>query len=196
MASGIYERAYRSLVHPASGWAHGLHERRYRTFVREVGLRPEDRVLDVGSNRGEHFGGLNKGANPVVGLDILPCTPDPRWYSGFVQADARAMPFADGAFDIVFSNSMIEHVGTWADQVQVAREMMRVGRRLWVQTPNRRFPVEMHYGVPLAQWLTDWDRRDGIRLLSAGDMRRLFPGCRIIAERVGGLAKSLVAVRS
>lgn len=190
-----YERLYRRIVHPASKWAHELHQRRYDAFVREVGLRPEHTVLDVGCNKGDHFGGLNQGRNHVTGLDILPCAPYPQWYKRFVQGSARDMPFADGEFDVVFSNSMIEHVGDWDAQVRVAREIVRVGRHIWAQTPNRHFPVEVHYGVPLAQWLTNWDKRDGIRLISPGEMRRLFPGCRIVYERIGGLAKSIIAVR-
>jgi hypothetical protein len=130
------------------------------------------------------------------------------------------LPFRDASFDIVFSNSVIEHVGNNESQHRFASEVMRVGRAFWVQTPNRRFPVEQHLLTPLIHWLprsvqsaivprfTVWsllmrpmqDRREfylrhyleDIRLLTAGELRALFPGARIIRERFLGWTKSLI----
>jgi hypothetical protein len=141
----------------------------------------------------------------------------------WVAGDGCSLPFADGAFDIVFSNSVIEHVGSPERQARFAREVARVGRAYWVQTPNRWFPVEPHLLTPFLHWLpaggrtwvarrwTVWqfvtrpaaDRREfyiehflnDIRLLSPAGMRRVFPGARLIRERLLGLTKSLVAVR-
>ncbi|HEV2448400.1 MAG TPA: methyltransferase domain-containing protein, partial [Candidatus Sulfopaludibacter sp.] len=135
--------------------------------------------------------------------------------------DGRALPFRDGAFDVVFSNSVIEHVGDGESQRRFAREVARVGRGYWVQTPNRWFPVEQHLFTPLVHWLPRrwqraivprcnlWcllvrvtpDRRrfyiehylSDVRLLSAGEVRDLFPGASVIRERVCGWTKSLVA---
>ncbi len=144
-----------------------------------------------------------------------PCT--------YVEGDACHLPFADGSFDLVFSNSVIEHVGSREAQEQFAREVARVGRGYWVQTPNRYFPIETHLLTPFVHWLpkswsnwiverfTVWqlvvrpteDRkrwyidqfREQIRLLSAGDMRRLFPDAQIRKERFLLFTKSLIAVR-
>jgi hypothetical protein len=141
-----------------------------------------------------------------------------------VAGDGRALPFRDGAFDVVFSNSVIEHVGDADSQRRFAREVARVGRAYWVQTPNRWFPVEQHLLTPLVHWLPKpWQRRivtrftvwnvlvrpspdrrsfylahylDEVRLLGAGEFAELFPGARVIRERVCGWTKSLVAVRS
>jgi Methyltransferase domain len=143
--------------------------------------------------------------------------------AAWVAGDGRALPFPDGAFDIVFSNSVIEHVGDAASQQRFAREVMRVGRRYWVQTPNRRFPVEQHLLTPLIHWLprawqrrmvprwTVWawltrptpDRRsfylehylNDVRLLDAAQVARLFPGATILRERFLGWTKSLVAMK-
>src|SRR5213078_1617346 len=71
----------------------------------------------------------------------------------WVAGDGRALPFRDGAFDVVFSNSVIEHVGDADSQRRFAAEIMRVGRAFWVQTPNRWFPVEQHLLTPLIHWL-------------------------------------------
>src|ERR1017187_2845994 len=68
--------------------------------------------------------------------------------SWWVAGDGRAVPFRDAAFDVVFSNSVIEHVGDAQSQRAFAREVARVGRAYWVQTPNRWFPVEQHLLTP------------------------------------------------
>ena len=138
-----------------------------------------------------------------------------------VFGDGCRLPFADQSFDLAFSNSVIEHVGVEANQIQFADEIRRVGKRYWVQTPNRRFPVEQHVWTPFIHFLPsrlqraivphfsvwgllarvrDDQRRyylehylNTLRLLSAGELRRLFPGARIIRERFLGLSKSLIA---
>jgi hypothetical protein len=138
----------------------------------------------------------------------------------YVQGDGRRLDFADGAFDLAFANSAIEHLGTLADQRLFAREMMRVGRRLYCQTPNRWFPVEFHYLGLLVHWLPrSWfsygvhryctlrgilgkpsrqqslELRTSIRLLSRRELAALFPGCRIRTERFLGWPKSYVVWR-
>ncbi len=141
----------------------------------------------------------------------------------FVHGNGCNIPFADGAFDIVFSNSVIEHVGGPAAQQQFAAEIMRTGQSFWVQTPNRYFPIEMHLLTPLVHLLPpairdfivrrfsvwQWIRRPSpdeknfyvehfiadIHLLSASDMQRLFPDSIILRERFLLFTKSLVACR-
>jgi SAM-dependent methyltransferase len=143
--------------------------------------------------------------------------------ASWVAGDGRALPFRDGAFDIVFSNSVIEHVGDVQSQCRFAREVMRVGRGFWVQTPNRWFPVEQHLLTPIVHWLPrTWQRRlvprfnlwallvrpapdrrrfyldhylEEVRLLDAAQLRQLFPGAELLRERALGWTKSLVAMR-
>ena len=106
------------------------------------------------------------------------------------MADATKLPFEDGEFPLVFSSSVIEHIPT-ALQQAFADEIRRVGRRYFVQTPNRYFPIEPHYQVPFFQFLPEraqralnqrftmgWRKKgdwEEANLLSAGDLRRLFP---------------------
>ena len=119
----------------------------------------------------------------------------------YVQGDACALPFPDGAFDIVFSNAVIEHVGGTDRQALFVREALRVGRSVFVTTPNRRFPVELHTRLPLVNWLPEryahraydlagkpWAKEN--HLLSAGELRALFPG----PVRVVNLGLTLVAI--
>lgn len=135
-----------------------------------------------------------------------------------ILGDARDIPFADETFDVVFSNSVIEHVGTRDDQRRAAREMQRVGRRWFVQTPNRHFPIEPHFLFPFFQYLPievraslltrarlGWMPRqpdraaarrtvEGVRLLDRAELESMFPSSRILEERFAGLVKSYVAV--
>jgi predicted SAM-dependent methyltransferase len=129
--------------------------------------------------------------------------------------DGTKRPFGDNAFDIAFSNSVIEHVGTWEKQQDFAREARRVAGKLWIQTPARSFPIEAHLFAPYIQYLpktaqhriVQWTPRgllepgvvheivDEVRLLSYREMKQLFPDCRILRERAFGLTKSYIAVR-
>jgi ubiquinone/menaquinone biosynthesis C-methylase UbiE len=128
-----------------------------------------------------------------------------------------SMPeFADRSFDLVFSNSVIEHVYTLENQKNMADEIMRVGKKYFIQTPNRTFPIEAHYALPYAQYmpqkfiyflltqtklsrLKKWSPADAqqylkeIRLLDEGQLRQLFPHAEIYREKVLGLIKSISA---
>ena len=190
-------------------------------FAREMQITAETRVLDVGGTP-ETWDML--AVRPRVTLLNTPRTrTELSAASCWVAGDGRALPFGDAAFDVVVSNSVIEHVGDAGSQRRFAREVARVGRAYWVQTPNRWFPVEQHLLTPLVHWLpkrwqrwivprfTVWsalvrpsaDRRDfylahyvdDVRLLSAREFAALFPDARLIRERVCGWTKSFVAMR-
>jgi hypothetical protein len=133
------------------------------------------------------------------------------------RGDARDLgQYADRSFDIVHSNSVIEHVGLWKDMRDMAGEVRRLAPRYFVQTPNVWFPLEPHYRLPFVHWLPEQTRaaiierldrfpsggeRDGISeaqktfLLGASQMRALFPDAAIERERFGPLTKSLIAVK-
>ncbi|MGL6280222.1 MAG: class I SAM-dependent methyltransferase [Gaiella sp.] len=119
----------------------------------------------------------------------------------YVQGDALALPFPDGAFDVVFSNAVIEHVGGRALQEQFVREALRVGRSVFITTPNRWFPVEVHTRLPLVHWLPDPAAHRVYRatgrawavenhLLGPADLRALFPR----PVRIVNLGMTLVAI--
>jgi hypothetical protein len=188
-------------------------------FAREFSLTTETTILDVGGAP-ETWDLLE--IRPKVTLLNTPRTRDELAAArSWVAGDGRMLPFRDASFDIVFSNSVIEHVGDSESQRRFAAEIMRVGRAFWVQTPNRRFPVEQHLLTPVIHWLpkalqrvivprfTVWamlvrptpDRRDfyvrhylnDVRLLTGGELRKLFPAGRLIRERFAGWTKSLIA---
>jgi SAM-dependent methyltransferase len=138
----------------------------------------------------------------------------------YLQADGRALPYRDRSFDLAFSNSVIEHVGTHEDQVLFAKELLRVGKRVYCQTPNRWFPIEPHFLAVCVHWLPrKWftycvhryltlhgllDRPSraqssemiaSIKLLDRRELLALFPGCKIRTERVLGTPKSYIVWR-
>jgi SAM-dependent methyltransferase len=196
--------------------------RRVRHLVaRFPELRQPIRVLDVGGYDGYPWREFESGARvTLLNLGFGPdaACPDER-VRRFVIGDGRALPFRDGAFDVVYSNSVIEHVGGWADQIAFARELRRVASRLYCQTPNRWFFVEPHLLAPFlhwlptgaqqrtVRWLSVWGwmaRPDGaaiaaflgeIRLTSRSELRQLFPDCAIERERFAGMTKSFLVVR-
>ena len=187
----------------ASRAAARARRRRYAVFAERVGLRPEDRIVDVGCG-GAGLRALDD-EHDVTGLDAL---PQPRYAGGperFVHGDARRMPFADGEFDVAYCNSLIEHLDP-ADRPLLAAEVRRVARRWFVQTPNRWFPIEPHVLLPLFQFLPRALRRrlwrlgaaggefEDIHLLDRRELAALFPDAEIVRERVGPFTKSLMAI--
>jgi ubiquinone/menaquinone biosynthesis C-methylase UbiE len=82
-----------------------------------------------------------------------------------VQADGLSLPFEDNAFDAVHSSAVIEHVGSFQNQVQLIKECTRVARKaVFITTPNRWFPVEFHTVLPLVHWLPKRSFRSLMRL--------------------------------
>jgi hypothetical protein len=134
-----------------------------------------------------------------------------------IVGDAREMPqFKDKEFDIVFSNSVIEHVGDYQDQQQMANEVKRIGKRYFIQTPNLYFPIEPHFLFPFFQFLPidikvwllthfklGWygpmpDKQEArellisTKLLSKKQLTMLFPEATIYEEKVWSLTKSFI----
>ena len=181
-------------------------ERRWRMVQALLGLTGHESVLDVGGTDVSWWFAGWKGRIVRCNIDLAGNTSGLR-----VRADGCRLPFRDAAFDIAFSNSVIEHVGTFDAQLRFSREIQRVGLRYFVQTPNYWFPFEPHYLVPLFQFLPrttqHWlhthfdigtfrktDPFGAIRLLTKREMKILFPEARIVAERFGPFVKSWYAI--
>lgn len=190
--------------------------RRGRWFASE--FRDCRTVVDIGGTAemwngaplGEHITLMNVGESPA----ILPP------HFTYIQGDGRDTRLPDASFDLAFSNSAIEHVGSFGDQRRFANEMLRVGRRLYCQTPNRWFPIEPHFLGLCVHWLprkmftpfvdryftlhgwrykpdaeTSTELINSIRLLTRREVQLLFPGCNLKTERFLGLPKSFVVWR-
>jgi hypothetical protein len=99
------------------------------------------------------------------------------------------LPFADGEFDVVFSNAVVEHVGSRVSQAEFLRELCRVGNAVFVTTPNRWFPFEHHTGLPFLHYLpakafrallrrtryAHWAEESNLNILTARELAQLFP---------------------
>jgi SAM-dependent methyltransferase len=176
------------------------------------------KILDVGGT--ELFWermGLAGDANYQITVLNLSKTESHHLNISLVIGDARDMSeFGDGAFDVAFSNSVIEHVGGPAEQRQMAEEVMRVGKRYFVQTPNRSFPFEPHFLFPFFQFFPlplkvfmirhfslGWypkisDKEEAtkaaksVRLLWRREVANLFPDGKIRDEKLFGLTISFI----
>ncbi len=197
--------------------------RRWEIFAQEFPDIGDMRLLDLGGTteswrrapmRPRHVTVLNLFEPGESEEDwIVPLTGD-----ACRAGDALAAAGADTSFDIVFSNSLIEHVGGHARRAELAGEVDKLAPRHWVQTPYRYFPVEPHWVFPGMQFLpaaarvkvaTYWplvhtrpssvaEARSEVlwtELLSVTEMHDYFPNSTILRERILGLPKSLIAVR-
>lgn len=130
--------------------------------------------------------------------------------------DGATIPRAASFYDLLLCNSVLEHVPS-ADRMGLAKEMMRVAPRLFVQTPAKGFLVDPHFLMPLVHWVprrlgrrlarvspwrllahADGPRADAYfadtQLLGKRELRRLFPGATIVVERFLGMPKSYIVV--
>lgn len=163
------------------------------------------RILDIGAGGGDLWTKFSESRNlNITGLDIK--QGDSAAFKEFVVGDARDLSrFADKTFDVVFSNSCLEHVGDFTQQKRMADEIARTGKRYFIQVPNKHFPIEPHYFLPFLQYLPLKARRFVIKLFfgetediflpTKRDLIRLFPGAKIISEKYMGLSKSFYVVR-
>jgi len=129
--------------------------------------------------------------------------------------DACSLPWPDKYFDVVYSNAVIEHVGDFERQAQMASEIMRVGKKWFVTTPNRWYPFEFHMRLPLVTWLPgdmyllagrciryNHDSKKycfgnsdcGSRLMSSRKLKKCFPTSQIIKQRVTFMPETIIAV--
>lgn len=92
----------------------------------------------------------------------------------------------DGAYDIAFSNSVLQSVGLWRDMVAMSNEVRRVAPRYFVQAPAYWFPIEPSARVPFIHWIPE---PIGYRILMARQCG-FYPKARTVSEAVGNLQSS------
>jgi hypothetical protein len=182
---------------------------RCRAMVRLLELPPRARIVDLGGSELIWQLFAHDFHVTLVNLPGFNATvSDPSRFT-LLEADACHLGevFPDRAFDAVFSNSTIEHVGDESRQELFAAEARRLAPSYWVQTPSTRCPIEIHTGVPfywqwpagarealLRRWhatFPEWTEMiRGTRVLSRRRMADLFPDGRVYVERRFGLEKS------
>lgn len=212
-------RIWHRVIHPITGYFRRRRAEVIRSAFPDIARL---RICDVGGSR--HF--WDKLGLPIPSENVVIYNIDlaeTETVSGGREGievrlyDGRRIPEPDGAFDLVLCNSVIEHVPP--DQHEAfAAELRRIGRGLFLQTPNFWFPVEPHFLLPVVHWLprrvgfllahvSPWrllSRQPssvvhaywwGTRLLRPARVRRLFPDAELRYERVLGLPKSIYAIR-
>ena len=196
--------------------------------------RPGQRILDLGSDDGSHIASILDFRDDVYIADIsaaaLARGRERYGFETLLLDENGRIPVEDGWFDTVFCSSVIEHVSVdkeraeqyksqrefsreaLAHQRRFADEIRRVGKRYFVQTPNRYFPIESHTWLPgvivllprrlqialIRRLNSFWPKTTSPdwNLLTARQMQELFPEAQIVRERSLGMTKSIIAVRS
>src|SRR6185437_11417705 len=151
LMSGFIDRIRTSVLRSLRRVAHFYRERRLALFRSKILLEQSWRILDLGCGDSQNAWLMDN--RKVVGLDVALSNRALQPYPFFVLGDATCLPFPSSVFDLVFSNSMVEHLPTWDHQKCCADEIRRVGSRYWIQVPNRHFPIDPHYIIPFFQYL-------------------------------------------
>jgi hypothetical protein len=216
---GIHTLRFR-LVDGEGSWGERRRTRRSGWLAEAFPALDQMSVVDLGGRldtwtraavRPKHVHVLNLETPPAV-------IPD---WAEVERADACALPqhVATRRYDLVFSNSVIEHVGGHERRLRFADSVHTLADVHWVQTPYRYFPIEPHWVAPGMQFLgirarTELARRWPLthspsknyqnalervlwtELVDRTQMRHYFPDSQIRTERLAGLVKSLIAVRT
>jgi hypothetical protein len=200
-------------------------QKRFAKFLRVADLATPStgklRILDVGGTQSywEALSPLWAGRDFEITIVNLGVEESDSYPYHVRAGDACALDqYESNSYDIVHSNSVIEHVGRWTQMQSMAGEIRRLAPHYYVQTPNYWFPYEPHYRTAFMHWYPESVRasmivkkkrgfihassfdqamRDvqDINLITARQMTALFPDAEIHKERVGPLTKSLIAIR-
>lgn len=136
--------------------------RMFSIFVKECGIQAEDTVLDVGVTSDQSYESSNyveawlpeKSRITAAGIDDAAFLE--KLYPGlkFIKANGMNLPFDDKSFNVVHSSAVLEHVGSFENQVKLIAECARVAKdSFFLTTPHRFFPIEFHTVLPLVHWL-------------------------------------------
>jgi len=190
--------------------------KRMQIFQEKFDITPESRILDVG---GTPFNWSLLPNQPNLYIINLSLPEQIKTRISWIIADGKHLPFKDKAFDIAYSNSVIEHLGTIEEQSLFANEIQRISGRYFVQTPNKWFPIEPHYIALFIHWLPKSMQKKlmrnytirglitrptheecekfvhEIRLLEKKELQKMFADAEIWHERFFGWTKSFIIAK-
>jgi len=194
--------------------------RKWKIFCERFDFGADTKILDAGFTNREykasdnylekHFPySENITALGVDGSDIFAARyPEVET----VLYDGQVFPFADGRFDIAWSNAVLEHVGGEEAQIKFLKEMKRVSKKTFLTTPNKFFPVEIHTRVPLLHLLPkrwfdaylkmigkSWAAGDYMNLLTLRRLEKILKAAgigkhEIIRHRLGGFVLEFIVI--
>jgi len=194
---------------------------KYDLFISLVQPKPEDKILDVGVS--PFFG---RGTNFLELLYPYPenitalTNEEPGKFKDFnknypkvklIFGDGKNLDFPDDYFDIVFCNAVVEPVGEYQEQKKFIYEICRVGKKIFVTTPNYWFPLDAHTLIPFAHWLPQkikrkiykmfgreyWADINHLNLLSEKKFVSLFPegiDIKLYKQKIFGITSNFIAV--
>lgn len=212
-------------------------KKRAQIFRSYFSIDETTKILDLGSENGTNIFNVlqNTSYNPanvyIADINENAVEEGKRNYgfNAVLIDESGKLPFADKFFDIVYCSSVIEHVTvvksdvwSWKDgnkfsaesfkhQKLFADEIVRLGKKYFVQTPSKNFPVESHTWLPIVGYLPRkqflpvlklsnrfWVKQaePDFNLLDANDMKSLFPDAKIVREKKYGLTKSIMAIKN
>jgi hypothetical protein len=166
-------------------------------FMKKMQPKHRDRILDIGTSD-------DTGIESNMLEQLYPCRENLTCasltdgklilaaYPGVHHVRIVAgepLPFDDNAFDIVYSNAVLEHVGSRTQQGKFIAEMCRVAPRRFLAVPNRGFPIESHTCLPLVHYLPKqlfrrllrhtrydfWSHEKNLNYISVSDLRAMWP---------------------
>lgn len=216
---------YFSSQHPlravVSKIAYTARKKMYEHFCQEMKPTPQMTIIDVGVTPDETLPDSNfferfyPYSEKITTTSIEDASFLEQRFPGlrFVRTDGQSLPFADKSFDIAVSFAVLEHVGDQKAQRRFISELLRVSRKVFLTTPDRSFPVEVHTFIPFLHWLPQnwhqqclkalhlhfWADTNNLNLLYRKDLAALFPpeaSISITSHRTLGLSSNLIAIAS
>lgn len=109
------------------------------------------KLLDIGTGNGEIAHYLGEKFD-VTSIDVT----DQRLIKDgftFLRVEGESLPFPDQSFDVVISNHIIEHVVSADKHIAEIARVIRSNGLVYLATPNRLWPWEVHYQIPLLHYL-------------------------------------------
>lgn len=180
------------------------------------------KILDIGGDIAywKNIGWKNN-KSQIYLLNLYPNIIEEEDSNHFLSlvGNALEMPFVKGEFDLVFSNSVIEHVGNYKNQVKFAEAIKQLSNKYIIQTPSIWFPLEPHSLIPFFQFIPHrlrallimtfninyFPKKNNFTealevsystlMFTKKRFSKLFPEAEIHVERILGIPKSYTAVR-
>ncbi|MFI5185137.1 MAG: class I SAM-dependent methyltransferase [Chitinophagales bacterium] len=215
-------------------YSQSVRKKRSFLFTSLMKLTDEQKIIDLGGGNGVHFASCFPYRKNVTIADIdkkdLEYARKEFGFNTMVLDESGILNIKDKDYDVVFCNSVIEHVTvdksamyqiktnkefseiSFNRQRVFANEIDRIGKKYFVQTPYKYFPVESHSWLPVIIVLLPrkaqiavlklfnkfWAKKThpDWHLLTVKKMKKLFPNAKIIKEKSFGFTKSLIAYKN